>query len=143
MSPIKRPRFSGVFLFFALLQYSHAQAFAVPFVSSTQLYHLRRKIVYRALQEFFRLFAPFCACHPAAHFAMLYSLQGAGRHTSKRSASTDTRYQRHAGRCTSQHSRPITIRYRGAAYHRPCQPGGVSMLPTPDSWSPSTGLTWH
>lgn len=44
------------------------------------------------------------------------------------------------GRCTAQHSRPIIIRYiRGAAvcpcygsvpdsvaYHRPCQPGGVS-----------------
>lgn len=26
----------------------------------------------------------------------------------------------------------------GAAYHRPCQPGGVSMLPTP-----GMGLAWH
>ena len=33
------------------------------------------------------------------------------------------------GRCTGQHSPPIIIRYiRGG---RPCQPGGVSMLPTP------------
>ena len=29
----------------------------------------------------------------------------------RRSTSTDTRYQRHAGRCTGQHSRPIIIRY--------------------------------
>lgn len=36
MSPIKRPRFGAVFLF-SLLQYSHAQAFAVPFVSSMQI----------------------------------------------------------------------------------------------------------
>lgn len=52
------------------------------------------------------------------------------------------RYNRHAGRCTAQHSRPIIIMYirvrrcygstpDSAAYHRPCQPGGVSMLPTP------------
>ena len=46
------------------------------------------------------------------------------------------RYNRHAGRCTAQHSRPIIIMYirvrrcygstpDSAAYHRPCQPGGV------------------
>lgn len=125
MSPIKRPRFGGVFLFCPFAIQPRTSVCSAFCVVHAKLYHLRRKIVYRALQELFRLFAPFCACHPAAHFAMLYSLQGAGGHTSKRSASTDTRYQRHAGRCTSQHGRPITIRYRGAAYRRPCQSGGL------------------
>ena len=45
------------------------------------------------------------------HPAMLYSLQGAGRHTDKRNVSADTRYQRRAGRCAAHHSRPIIIRY--------------------------------
>lgn len=57
----------------------------------------------------------------------------------RRSTSAGTRYQRHAGRCTGQHSRPIIIRYirvqgcacygsmpDSAIYRRPCQPGGVS-----------------
>lgn len=103
----------------------HTSVYSAIYAVHAELYHLGVKSVYKALQGLFRLFAPFCACHPAAHFAMLYSLQGAGGHTSKRSASTDTRYQRHAGRCTSQHGRPITIRYRGAAYRRPCQSGGL------------------
>lgn len=57
--------------------------------------------------------------------AMLYSLQDAGGHTGKRNDSTDNKYQRHAGRCTGQHSRPIIIRYiraQGcAAVTDPCQ----------------------
>lgn len=48
-----------------------------------------------------------CRVHPA----MLHRLQGAGGHTSAQSASTDTRYHHHAGRCTAQHNRPIIIRY--------------------------------
>ena len=31
----------------------------------------------------------------------------------------------------------------GAAYRRPCQPGGVLILPTPGGWSHGTGLAWH
>ena len=46
-------------------------------------------------------------------------------HTVKRSTSADTRYHRHAGRCTAQHSRPIIIRYirvqRCAPVVDPCQ----------------------
>lgn len=90
------------------------------------LYHPHNKIAHRALQVHCRLFAIFYAYYSAVHLAMLYSLRNAGGHTGKRSASTDTRYQLHAGRCTSQHGRPITIRYRGAAYRRLCQPSGVS-----------------
>lgn len=37
-----------------------------------------------------------------------------------------TRYQIHAGRCTGQHKPPYYNNvYKGAAYNRPCQPGGV------------------
>lgn len=54
------------------------------------------------------------------------------------------------GRCTGQHSRPIIIMYiraypcygsmpDGATYHRPCKPGGVSMLLTPGDLQSSTG----
>lgn len=70
----------------------------------------------------------------------------------RRNPPAHTRHQRHAGRYTGQHSRPIIIRYirvqrcacRGsmqdsAAYHRPCQPGGVSILPTPGGLRSGTG----
>ena len=65
------------------------------------------------------------------------------------------RYNRHAGRCTAQHSRPIIIMYirvrrcygstpDSAAYHRPCQPGGVIPAAcdlAPGQQSGRTG--WH
>lgn len=65
------------------------------------------------------------------------------------------RYNRHAGRCTAQHSRPIIIMYirvrrcygstpDSAAYHRPCQPGGVIPAAcdlAPGQQSERTG--WH
>lgn len=31
----------------------------------------------------------------------------------------------------------------GAAYRKPCQPGGVSILPTPGGWRSNTGSTRH
>lgn len=45
------------------------------------------------------------------HKPLIHHLRRAGGHTIKRSTSADTRYHRHAGRCTAQHSRPIIIRY--------------------------------
>lgn len=43
--------------FFALLQYSHIQAFTAAFIPSMQLYHTRHKTAYRALQgHFLRLY---------------------------------------------------------------------------------------
>ena len=93
------------------------QAFTAPFVSSMQLYRLSVKSVYKALQGLFWIFVLFFACYPAVLPAMLYSLQGAGGHTDKHNVSTDTRYHRHAGHCTGQHSRHIIIRYMRV---RPC-----------------------
>lgn len=90
----------------------HTSVYSAIYAVHAELYHLGVKSVYKALQGLFRLFAPFCACHPAAHFAMLYILQGAGGHTSKRSASTDTRDTTAAPeRCAAHHSRPIIIRH--------------------------------
>lgn len=136
----------------------HTSVYSAIYAVHAELYHLGVKSVYKALQGLFRLFAPFCACHPAAHFAMLYSLQGAGGHTSKRSASTDTRYQRHAGRCTGQHRPPIIIRYiRGQTMpaaagqrlhlHR-VSPAGSRCFPCPAACSLAPGqrsgrVFWH
>lgn len=43
--------------------------------------------------------------------AAIYHLRHAGAYHIACTAYTDTRYQRHAGRYTGQHSRPIIIRY--------------------------------
>lgn len=43
--------------------------------------------------------------------AILHRLRHVRAHTRAQMHYTDTRYQRHAGRCTAQHSRPIIIRY--------------------------------
>lgn len=65
------------------------------------------------------------------HNPTIHHMRHAGDHTIKCSTSTDTRYQRHAGRCTAQHNRPIIIMYirgqRCAPVMDPCQPGGVSV----------------
>lgn len=45
------------------------------------------------------------------HKPPIHRLRHVGEHTAKRCTSTDTRYNRHAGRCAGQHSRPIIIRY--------------------------------
>ena len=58
MSPIKRPRFGGVFLF-SPLQYSHAQAFTARFAPSMQLYHPHHKTAHRALQGRILRYVPF------------------------------------------------------------------------------------
>lgn len=80
---------------------------------------------------------------PNRHNKPLHSLRHAGAPTSVRTFCTDTRYHRRTGRCTAQRRPPIIIMYirvhppcyrsmpDGAAHRRPCQPGGVSMLPTP------------
>lgn len=45
------------------------------------------------------------------HKPPIHRLRHVGWHTVKRRTSSDTRYHRHAGHCTSQRSRPIIIRY--------------------------------
>ena len=102
---------------------------------SCNLYRTRHKTAHGALQALFRLFAVFYACYLAVYPAMLYSLQGAGGHTSAQSAYTNTRYHRHTGRCTAQHSRPIIIRYvRGCNISQTTQSRRGQLLPSADRW---------
>ena len=59
------------------------------------------------------------AHNTAAAQATIHQLRHAGGHTVKRYTSANTRYHRHAGRCTDQHRQPIIIMYIRA--HR-CPP---------------------
>lgn len=104
------------------------------------------------------------------HKPPIYRLRHAGWHTVKRSTSIDTRYHRHAGRCTDQHSRPIIIRYirmqRRTPVIDPCpavqhsadhasgsglvHPACILCRGQPSGWrsgtgqqSGRTGLAWH
>ena len=127
----------GFYFCLAAMQ-SHTSVYSA-FCAVNELYRPRYKIAHRALLWLFRLFALFYTYYLAVHPAMLYSLQGSGRHTSAQNAYINTRYTLHAGRCIGQHSRPIIIRYiraavcpcyesmpDSAANRRPCQSGGVS-----------------
>lgn len=67
---------------FARRRMSHTQAFTAALLPQMNLYSPNVKTVHRALQGHYRLFAAFCGCCTAVQFAMLYSLQGAGGHTS-------------------------------------------------------------
>lgn len=62
---------------------------------------------------------------PDRHKRLQYRLRHVGTYHSVAAHPAYTRYQRHAGRCTGQHSRPIIIRYirtqRCAPVIDPCQ----------------------
>lgn len=91
------------------------------------------------------------------HKPPIHRLRHAGGHTVKRCTSTDTRHHRRTGTLYRSAQPPyynnvykgaaVRTCYRsipgGAADRKPCQPGGVLILPTPGGWSPGTGLSWH
>lgn len=119
------------------------QAFTARFVPFMQLYSSHRKTAHGALQALFMRFSLFhrpryqtdtsgynTTCDTLEHITATQHLQ--------RIPDTIATPRR----CIAQHSRPIIIMhirvqpcYRsmpdGATHRRPCQPGGVSMLPTP------------
>lgn len=125
--------------YFALLQYSHIQAFTACFAPSMQLHRPRHKTAHKALQRLFlrlhQLNRHRYQTDTSGYNTICATLEHA--HAPGRPPA-HTRYHRHAGRCTGQHRPPIIIRYirgfRGApcygsmpdsaAYRRPCQPGG-------------------
>ena len=92
-----------------------------------------------------------------SHKPPAHQLRHVGGHHSAAAPPAYTRYHRHAGRCTSQHSRPIIIRYirvqQCAPVIDPCQtvqhttdhssPAAVSMLPTPRGLRSGTGSARH
>lgn len=90
-----------------------------------ELYRPRNKTAHGALQKLFRLFAAFFRCCVAVYPAILHHLRHDGAYHSAVAPPANTRYQRHAGRYTGQHSRPIIIRYireqRCASVIDPCQ----------------------
>ena len=101
-----------------------------------QLHSPRHKTLYKSLQWHFLRLCPFIrpryqtdtigyntAC------ATLERITAPGRHP------THTRYQRHAGRCTVQHSRPIIIRHiRWCSIPQTMQARRGQLLPCVDRW---------
>lgn len=114
------------------------QTFTARFVPLMQLYRTLRKTAHRALQELFPRFDPFyCTRYQTDTTSHCTTCATLERITAPERPPAHTRYHNHAGRYTGQHSRPIIIRYiRG---RRPCQPGGVSILPTPGGLRSGTG----
>ena len=98
--------------YFALLQYSHTQAFTACFALSMQLYRQRCKTSHRALQALFLWLVPFYSrryqTDTSGYNAVCATLKRitAPQHLQR---IPDTR--RHAGRCTAQHRPPIIIMY--------------------------------
>lgn len=103
-----------------------------------QLYRPRHKTAHRALQALFLRFVPFYSRRyqtgKSEYNAACVTLE---RITTPQHLQHIPECNRHTGRCTGQHSRPIIIRYirvrpcygsvpDSAADCRPCQPGGVS-----------------
>lgn len=96
----------------------------------------------RGFTEAFPAICRIFFCCVAVYPAILHHLRHDGAYHSAVAPPANTRYQRHAGRYTGQHSRPIIIRYirahpccgfmpDSAADCRLCKPGGVLMFPTP------------
>ena len=126
---------------FARMQYSRIQAFTACFAASMQLCRPRHKTAHRALQELFLRLHPLNRPRYQTDksgynitCATLERLPTPGRPPPIPDTTATP------GRCTGQHSPPIIIMYirgcrgapccgsmpDGAAYRRPCQPGGVN-----------------
>lgn len=112
MSPIKRPRFGGVFLFLPFLKYSHAQAFAVPFVSSMQNYTTTTQKPFTGLYRGFSVDLPYFSAYNTAAAQAAYT-PPAPRRRAYRQALHLHRYQIPLPHRTLYRARqpPIIIRY--------------------------------
>lgn len=149
--------------YFALSQYSRIQAFTTAFLPSMQLYRPHCKTAHRALQGFSTLFTPFhrrrYQTDTSGYNTACSTLE---RITAPGCTPAHTKYKRYA-RMLYRSAQPpyynnVYIRVRpfygsmpdGATHRRPCQPGGVSILPTPGGLqsgtgqqSRHTGSVWH
>lgn len=143
---------------FARRRMSRAQAFIAAFLLSMKIIQPKRQ---NRLQGFTAAFP--CICSIPSHTIQqphkppIHRLRHAGGHTVKRCTSIDTRHHRRTGTLYRSAQPPyynnvykgaaVRTCYRsipgGAADRKPCQPGGVLILPTPGGWSPGTGLSWH
>jgi hypothetical protein len=112
--------------YFALLQCIHIQAFTAAFILSMQLYHPRYKTEHRDLQELFLRFLPF--------YHRRYQPRISGYNAACATLGRITAPQR-LQRIPDTSATPDAVQvstaayynkvYKGAAYRRPCKPGGV------------------
>lgn len=98
-----------------------------------KLYRPRSKTANRALQALLQLFAVFCRCRVAG--ASSYTAPPAPRRTLYRAAQPSYYNKVYKGAAVRTYYRSMPD---SAADRRPCQPGGVSMLPTVQGRS-----AWH
>lgn len=95
---------------FARQRISYTHAFTAAFLTSMQFIPQQRQNRLQGFTAAFPLILPIPAhTMQQPHKQTIHRLRHVGGHTLKRSTFTDTRYHRHAGRCISQHSRPIII----------------------------------
>lgn len=107
--------------YFALLQCIHIQAFTASFAPSMQLYRTCRKTAHRALQRLFLRFAPF----NRPQYQTGTSGYNATCATPNAVQVSATAYYNNVYK--GARVRPCYGSMPdGAAYRRPCQPGGVS-----------------
>lgn len=109
---------------FALLQYDHTQAFTAVFYT---IHAVILPTPQNSVQGFTVAF-PLIWHIPAdtiqqPHKPTMHRLCHVGAYHSAAALPVHTRYHRHTGRCTAQHSRPIIIMYIRArpCYGDPCQ----------------------
>ena len=129
---------------------SHAQAFTAAFVTSMQFIQPTSQSI---AQSFTGAFPAIRLVFPLLYGgASGYIEPPAPRWSVSQRRNTSSTYHHHAECCTGQHSCPIIIMYirvqgcatcyssmpDSAAYRRPCQPCGVSMLPTPSGLQSGT-----
>lgn len=98
--------------YFALLQYSHIQAFPAAFLPSMQFIPPQHQKRLQGFTVAFPLIRPIPAhTIQQTHKPPIHRLRHAGGHTVKCCTSTNTRYHRHAGRCTGATCPPTIIMY--------------------------------
>lgn len=145
MSPIKRPRFGGVFLFcpFEIQpRTSVCSAFCVVHAKFTTSDAKSFTGLCRSFSGYLPHFAPvirlrILLCCTSCKALEDIQASPAPPPIPDTTATPDAVQGKTAG-ASCYGSMP-----GGVAHRRPCQPGGVLILPTPGGWSPSTGLTWH
>lgn len=98
--------------YFSRQRIGYTQTFVAAFLLPMQIIQAQHQNRLLSFAAAFPLICPIPAhTIQQLHKPPIYRPRHAGGHTVKRNTSTDTRYHRHAGRCTGQRSRPIIIRY--------------------------------
>lgn len=103
--------------YFSRQRIGYTQTFVAAFLLPMQIIQAQHQNRLLSFAAAFPLICPIPAhTIQQLHKPPIYRPRHAGGHTVKRNTSTDTRYHRHAGRCTGQRSRPIIIMYIGVLW---------------------------